>query len=337
MGQRGRIRAPRPVLAVLAVLLLALGAAALASAHGSAAHGSGPLAGQWWLLAAAVIAAGSAAAVKLRRLIAYAEPASAAETRLQRGAFALIAVATAAVPFVLFFMHNHVSDSAGGACTSCPIVLTTGAQHAITQMPVKSSAAAPPQSIKLPLGLILLILVAVLAVLAAAVIAVLLLRWWGARGETEIDGAPLPASAEDEQDASALGMAVLAGRDALEGEARAAIIDCYAAMEASLADVGVPRLESDSPADLLARATERGVLGGPAPRLLAALFREARYSTHAMGTRHLDQARGALDEIAAQLAARAEAEAADRRAARAETAAGVGAGLGADGAGTATR
>jgi hypothetical protein len=124
-----------------------------------------------------------------------------------------------------------------------------------------------------------------------------------------VGGAPLSSMAEEEQDESALGQAVLAGRDALAGEARAAIIACYAAMEASLTEAGVPRLESDSPADLLARATARGVVHGPAPRLLAALFREARFSTHPMDTRHLDQARGALDEIAAQLTARAEAEA----------------------------
>jgi hypothetical protein len=47
---------------------------------------------------------------------------------------------------------------------------------------------------------------------------------------------------------------------------------------------------------------------GPAPRLLAGLFREARYSTHPMNTEHLARARGALDEIAAQLAARRQSQ-----------------------------
>jgi hypothetical protein len=293
------------VLAVLAVLLLALGAAALASAKGSGAHASGPLFGQWWLFAAAAIAVGCAAAVKLRRRIAVAEPASGAETRLQRGALVLIAVATAAVPIALFLVHGHADDQGAGICTSCPIPLSTGGQHTNSPLPVLPTAAAHKSTIKLPLGPILLVLGIAVALLIAAIVAVLLLRWWNARGEEDgIDGAPLPVTPDDEQDASALGMAVLAGRGALEGEARAAIIGCYAAMENSLAEAGVPRLESDSPADLLGRATERGVLDGPAPRLLAALFREARYSTHPMGAAHLDQARGALDEIAAQLDAR---------------------------------
>jgi len=324
--QRGRIRAPRSVLAVLGVLLLALGAAGLASAKGSAEHGSGPATGQWWLFAAAAVAAGVAAIVRLRRLIADSDPGSTAEGRLHRGALALVAVATAALPIVLFLVHGHLAGHNGAVCTTCGILMDTSTQGANTQLPVTPTKTAHATDVKLPLGPILLILGAILVLLVAAVLAAMLLRWWAARGEAvELDGAPLPAGGEDEQDASALGMAVLAGRDALAGEARAAIISCYAAMEDSLAAAGVPRLESDSPADLLARAAGRGVLDGPAPGLLAALFREARFSTHPMDARHLDQARGALDEIAAQLAARraaaaaAEAEAAEtaRRAAAA--------------------
>jgi hypothetical protein len=67
------------------------------------------------------------------------------------------------------------------------------------------------------------------------------------------------------------------------------------------------------------------VVAGPAPRLLSALFREARFSTHPIGAQHLDQARGALDEITAQLTARREAaQAADAARAAAEAAAATG-------------
>lgn len=307
-GQRGRIPPPGTVLAVLVVILLALGAAALSAAHGSAAHGSGPLAGQWWLLAAAAIFGGIAVISRLRRLVRGAETGSTAEARLHRGALALTAVATAAVPVALFLLHGADSGGDGALCTTCPIALHSGTQPAATQHPVVPTATAHPAPVKLPLGIILLILGSVLGALLIGALLVTLMQWWSRRGRPGIEGAPPPAPPEDEQDASALGMAVLAGRDALAGEARAAIIGCYAAMENSLAAAGVPRLASDSPADLLARATAHGVLDGPAPRLLAALFREARFSSHAMGSRHLDQARGALDEIAAQLEARAAAE-----------------------------
>jgi hypothetical protein len=101
---------------------------------------------------------------------------------------------------------------------------------------------------------------------------------------------------------------------ALQGEdVRAAVIACYAAMEESLIAGGVRRHAADSPADLLRRASEAGLLAGLAPHQLAGLFREARYSTHPMAESDLRRARSALDEISALLAehaAREEAEAA---------------------------
>ena len=310
MGHNGRIRAPRSVLVPLAVLLLALGAAALASARGSGANGDGPLAGQWWLIAAVAIGLGLTAIVKLRRLVAVADPDTTAEARLHRGALALVAVATAAVPIVLFFLHSHDGGQGAGVCTNCPLVAPTASARLIVDPTAAVNKPGQAPHIELPMTTILLVLVGLLAAIIAAAVAIALLRWLRERAAAEgIGGAPLASMAEDEEDESALEMAVLAGRDALAGEARAAIIACYAAMETSLTEAGVPRLESDSPADLLARATQRGVVDGPAPRLLAALFREARFSSHPMDARHLDQARGALDEIAAQLTARQEAEA----------------------------
>lgn len=318
-GQRGRIPPPGSVLAVLAVVLLALGAAALAAARGSAERGTGPLLAQWWLFAGVAFIAGLAVVVRLRRLVNTADTGSSAESRLHRGALALAAIATAAVPFAFFLIHEHPSDRGAGSCPGCPVILRTGGQRPTggqqTPVPARTALSSPTH---LPLGTLLVIFGSVLVALAVGVLLAALINWWSRRGEGPAVGpAPAPPP-EDEQDASALSMAVLAGRGALEGEARAAIISCYAAMEASLAEAGVPRLASDSPADLLGRATEHGVLDGPAPALLAALFREARFSSHSMRTAHLDQARGALDEIAAQLTARAEAVAQAKAAAAAQ-------------------
>ncbi|GAA1949437.1 DUF4129 domain-containing protein [Kitasatospora viridis] len=108
--------------------------------------------------------------------------------------------------------------------------------------------------------------------------------------------APRPA---DEQ----LAEAIASGRRALLGDdARAAVIACYAAMEQSLADSGVPRELADSPSDLLDRAVATGSVPEREAAALTELFREARYSRHPMGTPELDRARAALDAIAAQLA-----------------------------------
>ncbi|MBV6702920.1 DUF4129 domain-containing protein [Kitasatospora aureofaciens] len=73
-------------------------------------------------------------------------------------------------------------------------------------------------------------------------------------------------------------------------------------MEASLADSGLTRQASDSPADLLHRARTTGLLDGPHAAALTALFREARYSSHPLDAAQLTAARAALDAIAAQLA-----------------------------------
>jgi hypothetical protein len=105
----GRIHLPRAVLAFLAVLLLALGAAALASAHGSAEHGVGPLSGYWWLFAVAAVAVGGFTLVRLRDRVISTEPDSTAQARLNRGVLVVVAILTVAVPVALFLVHNAPS------------------------------------------------------------------------------------------------------------------------------------------------------------------------------------------------------------------------------------
>ena len=320
----GRIRVPRPVLAILGVLLLALGAAALTSARGSAEYGVGPLARQWWLFAVAAVAFGAFALVRLRERIAATDPGSTAQARLNRGVLAVVAVMIVALPIGLYLARFHSAGGSESCTVGCPEMLSTGgAEPTHAPLPQDTKLPTHPAAIKLPFGTILLVIGCLVAALVVAGLVLLYLRLLRSRRiGFGIEGAPPPALTDEARDEEALGAAVLAGRDALEGEARAAIIACYAAMEDSLADAGVTRLESDSPADLLKRATERGVVAGPAPRLLAALFREARFSTHPIGARHLDQARGALDEITAQLRTRQEAaEAAEAERAAAQSAA----------------
>jgi Domain of unknown function (DUF4129) len=87
----------------------------------------------------------------------------------------------------------------------------------------------------------------------------------------------------DEATRGAIYAAAGAGADAMRdvAEPRAAIIACYAAMEAVLSHAGVRRLVAETPSDLLTRAIEIGVAPRAAQRLTG-LFLEARYSTHEM-------------------------------------------------------
>jgi hypothetical protein len=109
-------------------------------------------------------------------------------------------------------------------------------------------------------------------------------------------------------------------------DARAAIIACYLAMEASLAERGAARAVADTPDELLARATAGGLVRGTAAARLTALFYEARFSSHPLGRRQRDAAERALDELAAALAETQPPE-------KAEAGAGAG-GTGTGGTGT---
>jgi hypothetical protein len=78
-------------------------------------------------------------------------------------------------------------------------------------------------------------------------------------------------------------------------------------MEASLAERGAARAVADTPDELLARATDSGVVHGTAAGRLTALFYEARFSSHPLDRSQRDAAERALDELAAALAGTAEA------------------------------
>jgi hypothetical protein len=130
--------------------------------------------------------------------------------------------------------------------------------------------------------------------------AVLLSIWWARRQRPSVTAKPDSFIAEDPE---SLREAVASGRTALRtfDDARAAIIACYLAMEASLAQRGAARGAADTPDELLARATGQGVVRGTAAARLTALFYEARFSSHPLDPGQRDAAEQALDELAATL------------------------------------
>jgi hypothetical protein len=98
-----------------------------------------------------------------------------------------------------------------------------------------------------------------------------------------------------------------AGRDALTagGEPREAIIACYVAMERCFAAAGSVPAAADTPAEVLTRATDAGIVRSGSAELLTGLFRRARYSSQPMTSADSDAAATALDQMRADLAARA--------------------------------
>jgi hypothetical protein len=136
--------------------------------------------------------------------------------------------------------------------------------------------------------------------IAALLVAIWISVWWSRRfrrpGLSHAGG----LIAEDSEN---LRDAVESGRSALRAldDARAAIIACYVAMESRLAERGAARAAADTPDELLARATQSGIVHGTAAARLTALFYEARFSSHPLDRGQRDAAGHALDELAAAL------------------------------------
>lgn len=186
--------------------------------------------------------------------------------------------------------------------------------HSFTRLPAqklpKIKLTAPPPRVRpgsgqgggfdIPLSVILWVLL-IVALVAAVVLSV----WWSRRFRPP-SRARSDYIAADPED---LREAVESGRSALRtiDDARAAIIACYVAMESSLAERGTTRAVADTPDELLARATESGLVRGTAAARLTALFYEARFSSHPLGRGQRDAAEQALDELAADLSQRSQA------------------------------
>jgi hypothetical protein len=151
-----------------------------------------------------------------------------------------------------------------------------------------------------------IIVLAVLAALAAAALVYLLVRLamaYRRRGPWRRVPAGVPLEASAAKDEPALRDAVESGYDALRwlDDARAAIIACYEAMEASLARAGAVRAVADTPDELLVRAAGQGLVRGGAAATLTGLFYEARFSSHPMPRARRDDAERALRGLAASL------------------------------------
>jgi hypothetical protein len=114
---------------------------------------------------------------------------------------------------------------------------------------------------------------------------------------------PPPPPPDANPDAEPLAAALAAGARALheDPDPRTAIIGCYAAMERSLADAGLPPRLADTPAEVLSRATASGLVKSTPAATLTGLFRRARYSSHPMTEADRAAAIGALAQVRADL------------------------------------
>ncbi len=181
--------------------------------------------------------------------------------------FLLCAGGVAAAVFVVVGLHPSVFNAEPRAIPSAARVPRPSVSTARLR-----TGPAPVLHIPLAAVLYALLIVLLLAGTAASL-------WWARRLRR-----PVAARGDDfiVTDPQRLREAVESGRSALRtvDDTRAAIIACYLAMEASLAERGTARGVADTPDELLTRARERGLVRGAAAGRLTALFYEARFSTH---------------------------------------------------------
>lgn len=301
-GRRGRrasagVSGAGAAVAAGTVAVLAAVALALRPAHDLLRSGTGPL-GHSGPPTIALVAVWTAAAVLVARRLRHRIGADQdglppREERLRVALLPLLLAGPVALGALALKLH-HFGDEPAGPPPALPSAPGGAGPSAPPEPP--SGDASGPGSLQ-PL-VIALVVLAVLALVLVTVVVVRRLR----RLRLTVPAQAGPEAPQDDE-REVLLSAVRSGRRALAdgADARAAVIACYAAMEEALAASGVDRRASDSPADLLARATRAGRTPGPAAPALTALFREARYSSHPMDDSRRDAAAAALEEIAAGL------------------------------------
>jgi hypothetical protein len=303
-GPRRTSGPPAPVVLPL-ILLIILGMAGLRGAV-AAPRWNGPLEHDGLAIGLALgVILGVLLVITIRRRSAAAwakpvpgAPASHVAARLRAALIFVLGAGMIAVAVALL-AGLHLKVSAQPPAPSPP-----------RSVPHKDNLAPvlPAAGFHLPLSTIAYGLLIVVLVAAAASSG-----WWSRQLRPSRRHRRRGYLAQDPEDPEDLREAVESGRWALRAldDARAAIIACYVAMENSLAERGEARAIADTPDELLARATQSGLVRGTAAARLTALFYEARFSSHPMDRGQRDAAEQALDELAA-----AVAEPAGKRAAR---------------------
>lgn len=194
---------------------------------------------------------------------------------------------------------GNTAGGAGGArgATEDPAEDTEAATRAAaedtTEDAEETQAADPAQVWRVLGGIALALLLAVVVVLAIRVI------------RRRRRAAP-PESAREAPDRALLTdrRAARQARMVREGSPREAIIATWLDLERLVAAAGVPRRPSETSSELVVRVLDDREVPAAALTDLAALFREARFSTHEPTEALRERAAGDLDAVHAALGAR---------------------------------
>ena len=195
--------------------------------------------------------------------------------------------------------RGAASNTAGGArgATEDPAedtgAVTQAAAEDTTEDAEETQTTDPAQVWWVLGGIALALLLAVVVVLAIRVIR----RRWRAAPPESAREAPDRALLTDRR-------AAHQARMLREGSPREAIIATWLDLERLVATAGVPRRPSETSSELVVRVLDDREVPAAALTDLAALFREARFSTHELTEALRERAAGDLDAVHAALGAR---------------------------------
>lgn len=173
--------------------------------------------------------------------------------------------------------------------------------------PIPTMPAPPPASddtsvdeLPRPVEIALTVLFAAGLAAAAWWLAKAAARKW--RERTRLTWRPLPPDDFEVLDPAEVAAAVAADeaaqRAALQrGSPRNAIVECWLRMEAVIVAAGLPRRPSDTSTDLVERTLATNSVDPGAIARLAELYREARFSSHAMSEAQRRDAIASLDAV----------------------------------------
>ena len=222
----------------------------------------------------------------------------------RRSALAVAALALAAVAAATLMIagahirpggHGHVPSGAQQAAPT----------YAITQATVSPAPKHKPSTVTDVAGLFLYVLgllaVGFALVVLVAVLRAVVNRRWLSRARHRAPPAEPPDAADD------LAVRLRAAVDEAIDEigstrpVRDSIIACWLRLEDASRAAGVEQVPSDTSEEAIQRVFAARTVRAEPLELLADLYREARFSRHAMGAAHADAARSALGEIVADL------------------------------------
>ena len=205
---------------------------------------------------------------------------------------AVLVVGSASARPPHFWRDFELSDGSPSPSLGAP---ETVAPTAVSVPPLEAAASGSSTD----LGFLVYVLWGVVALLAGWVLWWLAHRNWH-RTRRRSGGLvePLPEVDVDLSEAAEELDEVLA-----RGSPRNAIVACWARLEDAVEEAGIHRRPSETSEEMTTRVLSSRVVDAAAIESFAALYREARFSTHDLTEQHRAQAQQALEVLRGQLRA----------------------------------